>query len=230
MPDQSPPAQCGRTFVHVPHDTTEGRCPGLQGPTETLFPYDLAPLIIRLPESGEAPELLNPEVLGGRGYITLPHEVQFTTFPFPDSDETPMTETLADREADPIRAWMLSGWGDDSDAGRCCPWCRGSLTEHNVAVWQAGYSVAMRHFTEDAQADDTPEGPTYEAGDTLYVVDQQGATYVFPDAAAQFVFAADEATRGAINLETWTCKAPHRMTGDAAASYACSHGPDREDA
>ena len=43
------------------------------------------------------------------------------------------------------------GSGDDLDvaAGRCCPPCRHDLTPHNVAVWNAGYSVAMRHAKDD---------------------------------------------------------------------------------
>ena len=44
--------------------------------------------------------------------------------------------------------------GDELDvaAGRCCPNCRTMLTEHNVAVWNAGYSVGARHTHEDIAA------------------------------------------------------------------------------
>ena len=39
------------------------------------------------------------------------------------------------------------GPGDEVDlaAGRCCPTCRHDLTTHNVKVWNAGYSIGMRH-------------------------------------------------------------------------------------
>lgn len=366
MTDQTPP-QCGRTFVHLPHPTTAGDCPGLDRLDPPLFPIDRAPLIIRLGEGNQQPEVLNPEVLDGRGYLVLPHEVEFISFPaYEPDDERPLNETLADLTSDPLRAWMLRfpgptdldpgtgpGWGDDSDveAGRCCPWCRGALTEHNRQVHGAGYAMGERHATEqpaasadyftamgsrgerqpdpwasdgagydvrvlragikaiaadalvredystaayaysvlagqpiappeatdpdplgdgtdpeavedllnaaarwgqagviriaralfhadawhvaDAEPDEHPEPtpePSWEAGETMYVVDQQGATYVFPTPGDQFAFAADEAARGAINLETWTCIAPRSMTAQEAADYACSHGPDRVDA
>jgi hypothetical protein len=40
--------------------------------------------------------------------------------------------------------------GDASDvaAGRCCPHCRGMLTDHNRAVWNAGYAMGQRHADE----------------------------------------------------------------------------------
>lgn len=31
MPRPPQPAQCGRTFQHLPHDTDAGPCPGLDG-------------------------------------------------------------------------------------------------------------------------------------------------------------------------------------------------------
>lgn len=52
---------------------------------------------------------------------------------------------------------MPVGPGDASDveAGRCCPHCRTMLTSHNLAVWNAGYSVAQRHERDDLIATDT---------------------------------------------------------------------------
>jgi hypothetical protein len=43
--------------------------------------------------------------------------------------------------------FIAQGTGDASDVatGRCCPHCHHLLTEHNVAVWNAGYAVALRH-------------------------------------------------------------------------------------
>lgn len=118
-------AQCGRTFVHAPHETTEGPCPG-------LAPLD-PPLIARR----DVPRPLDPSYAGQR------------------RAEPGMMGEFAAAEPDPIRAWMLSypaentagpGWGDDDDveAGRCCPTCRASLTDHNVAVREGGRLQGVR--------------------------------------------------------------------------------------
>ena len=62
------------------------------------------------------------------------------------------------------------GAGDESDveAGRCCPTCRHDLTEHNRAVWEAGYTIALRHERDlpaantGGQADNASSHPTEE--------------------------------------------------------------------
>ena len=70
------PAQCGRTFPHLPHDTEEGRCAGLPGVRRAGGPAPVEPpLVIRRASAvGDDPEVLNPEVLGGRGLLFLPPE------------------------------------------------------------------------------------------------------------------------------------------------------------
>lgn len=136
------PDQCGSTLPHLSH----GDCPGLSL-------YDLpAPLVIRMPRRKHGtPEVLNPEVLGGRGVLMIPHDANW------EPVEQPMASTFADAEPDPLRSWMLAypgpvvsdgpGWGDDVDVDerRCCPWCRGCLTVHNREVHAAGYSLGERH-------------------------------------------------------------------------------------
>lgn len=61
--------------------------------------------------------------------------------------------TITPPPADPARM-ILVGAGDDLDlaAGRCCPHCRHDLTAHNVAVWNAGYTVSRRHAQDDIRA------------------------------------------------------------------------------
>lgn len=139
----SHPAQCGRTFPHLDHETTAGDCPGLASDR-------LAAALITVTEA------LGFPVGEARAFVGRP-------------DEPPMTQTLADAESDPLRSWVLAypgpsanstldpgsgpGWGDDSDVenARCCPWCRGSLTDHNREVHAAGYALGERHSTEDLQ-------------------------------------------------------------------------------
>lgn len=60
------------------------------------------------------------------------------------------------------------GLGDDADveAGRCCPHCRRSLTEHNGAVWSAGYAVGVRHSTDGPFVVDPQVCPTCVANST----------------------------------------------------------------
>lgn len=68
--------------------------------------------------------------------------------------------------------------------------------------------------------------PAFPAGSTIYAVDQQGATFVTTSEAAQLAVARDEADRGAVELVTFTCRAPRDLTADEAADYACANGAD----
>jgi hypothetical protein len=60
------------------------------------------------------------------------------------------------------------GAGDDLDvaAGRCCPTCRHDLTPHNVEVWNAGYSTARRHLSDELRE-------AWDAGFTAYFTEHQ---------------------------------------------------------
>ena len=73
------PAQCGRTFPHLPHDTEEGHCAGLPGVRRAGGPAPVEPpLMIRQASAvGDDPEVLNPEVLGGRGLLFLPPDASW---------------------------------------------------------------------------------------------------------------------------------------------------------
>ena len=53
--------------------------------------------------------------------------------------------------------------GDDSDVetGRCCPHCRQMLTEHNRAVWEAGYAIGQRHTRDEQSTPPVPPGPCW---------------------------------------------------------------------
>lgn len=79
----------------------------------------------------------------------------------------------------------------------------------------------------DVQGGDPDAKETlFRAGSTIYVVDQQGATFVTAAPEDQAAVAAEEARQGAVELTTFVCVAPRDMTADEAADYACSHGPD----
>lgn len=74
-----------------------------------------------------------------------------------------------------------------------------------------------------------PDTARFPKGSILYVVDQQGATFVLRTVEEQAEVFVEEHKRGAVDLTAFMCKAPTDLTGDQAADYACSHGPDRED-
>jgi hypothetical protein len=65
-------------------------------------------------------------------------------------------------------------------------------------------------------------------GRKYLVVDQEGATFVYPTWWAGLYGFYDERRRGAVALSAFTVRAPrHGMTWDELAEYACSHGPDK---
>lgn len=75
-------------------------------------------------------------------------------------------------------------------------------------------------------------------GQTVYVVDQDGATFVFLHEPHARRAAAQEAARGAVGLHEFTITAPqdvvlwqedrHNDVLEVLADYACTHGPDFE--
>lgn len=64
------------------------------------------------------------------------------------------------------------------------------------------------------------------AGQSVFVVDQNGATFAFASPEAAQEFYVKEAAHGADGLETFLTTAPVDMTWDEVADYACSHGAD----
>lgn len=89
------PAQCGRTFVHALHQTTEGWCPGLdaKGVAQAIheeaeaargqdtLPEEVAPVVIRLPEGTDLArvEVVRPPA-DGAGVVLIPHNVDVIDF------------------------------------------------------------------------------------------------------------------------------------------------------
>lgn len=171
MTEQNP-VQCGRTTVHTPHHADEGWCVGLQPPP----PRPLDPTYEgRRRADGVDP--LRPfrllvetwESMASRPggiYETCARDLRAVLAGMEDprigEPSVPLMEALAAGEGDPLRAWMLSypgenttgpGWGDEDDveAGRCCPVCRSSLTEHNRAVHEAGSAMGQRHALDALQ-------------------------------------------------------------------------------
>lgn len=84
LPDPDP--LCGRTFAHLPHATTRGRCAGKPG----------------------VPRAVGPDV---------------------------RSQVLREQVA----------------SGHRCPACLVDLTDHNRAVFDAGYALGARHTQEDAE-------------------------------------------------------------------------------
>lgn len=41
--------------------------------------------------------------------------------------------------------YLVASETDDVEQGRACPYCCALLTEHNKAVWEAGYAAGARH-------------------------------------------------------------------------------------
>lgn len=131
-------AQCGRTFVHPPHETVAGPCPGLapldpplidrrdvDGPRPGDPTYvgrrrktGPAPLLIGLTSP---PTVLNPEVLGSRPVAFLPDGMTYREFvadPEGHLGEPPppgLMEDLAAGASDPLTAWMASYPGENTE-------------------------------------------------------------------------------------------------------------------
>lgn len=85
--------------------------------------------------------------------------------------------------------------------------------------------------------DGHPYKDTVNVGDPVYVVDQEGATFAFLwEPHAKIAFEREKAI-GAVNLVSFTIKAPSAVALDttkrryveALADYACSHGPEKVD-
>lgn len=64
------------------------------------------------------------------------------------------------------------------------------------------------------------------AGQTVFVVDETGGTFVFPSPELAQEFYEQEKRSGADELTTFLTTAPVDMTWDEVADYACSHGAD----
>lgn len=141
-------AQCARTFLHRGHDTLEGHCPGIEAddPWAVSPSYDV--LI-----AGLKAIAADAEARGDHHTAAYTHSI-LAGEPLPPDE--PSDAILEWQNVSPYLEGEGPGFGDDTDieAGRCCPWCRGSLTKHNGTVWHAGYAVGTRHATDEPQDDD----------------------------------------------------------------------------
>lgn len=81
-----------------------------------------------------------------------------------------------------------------------------------------------RRDDEDAVYPEPPKTPEPREGETWWVVDQIGATHVWPTADAAEEFFTTEFQGGSTNLRLGFIMVPHDMSADEMADYACSNG------